>query len=97
MDAPRVECRTPTPGRTGVKHIPAWKFDLLRGIILDLLATEPRRFTDLADLVGQKIDPETRRKLGSVGWHVTTVKLELEVRGDIRRQPKVAPQMLELG
>ncbi|MCZ7544494.1 MAG: hypothetical protein M5R40_13685 [Anaerolineae bacterium] len=31
---------------------------------------------------------------GSVGWHVTTVKLDLEARGLIERVPQSRPQRL---
>lgn len=35
--------------------------------------------------------------MGKLGWHVVTVKLELEVRGEIRRTSDKSPQILTLG
>lgn len=96
MAADRVACRTPNPDKPGVTNIPAWKFDLLRGIILDLLKDGEVRFSDLASLVSERLDDDQKAQLGSVGWHVTTVKLELEVRGEIARDPGPGPQRIRL-
>lgn len=88
----KVACRTPAKGRDGVTNIPAWKFDLLRGHILDIAAA-PVAFADLPRLVGERLTADEAARLGSLGWHVTTVKLELEVRGELRRLDG-APQRL---
>ncbi|MEL6645541.1 MAG: hypothetical protein AAFQ79_16540 [Pseudomonadota bacterium] len=36
-----------------------------------------------------------RADLGAIGWHVTTVKLEPELRSEIRRLPGTTPQQIE--
>jgi hypothetical protein len=50
--------------------------------------------SDLPGLVAAALTPEEREQLGSVGWYTATVKLELEVRGEIRRVPGASPQRL---
>ena len=90
-----VECRTPTPGKKP-KRIARWKFDAVRRAILAVL---PRRgkgvlFTDLTGLVMEKLSAEERAQLGVPMWYVTTVKLELEVRGEIHRVQGESPQRL---
>jgi hypothetical protein len=52
------------------------------------------RFRELPARVARRIPAAQRRALGSISWYVTTVKLELEVRGEIRRLPGVSPQAL---
>ncbi|MEM7506635.1 MAG: hypothetical protein AAF415_07800 [Pseudomonadota bacterium] len=85
MAEPRVDCRTPNPDRSGITRIPEWKFDAVRATILAVLAEGPLAFSKLKDAVGGRLSSEDLEKLGSLGWHVTTVKLELEVRGEIVR------------
>ncbi len=94
MPAPKVACRTPTPGKTGITHISAWRFDCLRHAILAELARGEVAFADLTRRVRMRLDDELLARLGSVGWNVTTVKLELEVRGEIERVPDARPQRL---
>lgn len=93
---PQVACRTPTPGRSGVTNIPQWRFDIIRGAIIDVIATEEVRFADLPDLVRDRLSEEVKGRLGSIGWNVTTVKLEMEVRGEIIRLEGKGPQRLIL-
>lgn len=45
----------------------------------------------LPHLLAAALTPERRANLGSVGWYATTVKLALEVRGEIRRVPGASP------
>ena len=54
-------------------------------------------FSALPSRVRERLSEEELGKLGSVGWHATTVKLELEVRGEISRVAGVTPQQLKLG
>jgi hypothetical protein len=91
----KIVCRTPGPGKK-TKRIERWKFDAVRAAIL---ATLPRRgdgmrFLDLAPEVQRLLKPELRTKLGSVSWYTTTVKLAMEVRGEIARVPGTSPQRL---
>ncbi len=93
----RVACRTPAEGRSGVTNIPAWKFEAVRRAILDELATGDLLNKDLRDRVGARLRAEDLANLGKLGWHVVTVKLELEVRGEVVRVPGASPLRLTLG
>lgn len=53
-------------------------------------------FSALSGEVRRRLAAATLETLGSVGWHSTTVKLELEVRGEIGRLPGKGPQRLVL-
>ncbi|MBL8520831.1 MAG: hypothetical protein JNK75_09165 [Betaproteobacteria bacterium] len=90
----QVVCKTPTPGKAPVA-IEAWKHACVRRAILDVLPRDGdgMRFIDLPDAVRRQLGPEELRTLGSVSWYVTTVKLDLEVKGEVRRQPGT-PQRL---
>ena len=90
----KIGCRTPAEGRDGVTNIPKWKFDLVRDAILSV-AAQPVLFKDLAPRVGERLSAEDRARLGSLGWHVTCVKLELEVRGEIKRLDAKGPQQIQ--
>jgi len=96
-DDTRVICHTPTPGKKPTR-IHKWKYDLLRGIILDILAGsgDGVEFRSLPGLIDARISPEQRAVLGSVSWYTTTVKLDMEVKGDIERVPGAKPQRLRL-
>jgi hypothetical protein len=91
----QVLCRTPTPDKQP-KRIEAAKFALVRRAILAVVPHQRKGvlFRDLSRLVAARLSPQERRGLGSVPWYVTTVKLELEVRGEIRRLSGVTPQRL---
>ncbi len=91
----KVACRTPAKGRDGVTNIPAWKFDAVRGAILEALADGPVFYKDLNDAVAEQLDSETLEGLGKLGWHVVTVKLEMEVRGEIARLDVKGPQQIK--
>ncbi|HEX9795358.1 MAG TPA: hypothetical protein VGA52_00055 [Anaerolineales bacterium] len=97
MGADRVECLNPVKGKASV-HIDRWKYDRLRQLILAILPAEAPgvRFADLPGLIAERLDPDERDRLGSVSWYTTSVKLDLEARGEIRRLPKVSPQELVL-
>jgi hypothetical protein len=91
----RVLCQTPTPGKQGTR-IPQWKFEALRGAILEVL---PRNgtgleFRELPALVERALPDQDRKRIGSIPWHTVTVKLHMEVMGDIERIPGAIPQRL---
>lgn len=90
----KVACRTPAEGRDGVTNIPAWKFDAVRAAILDALSDGPILYKDLNGAVEARLDDQTLADLGKLGWHVVTVKLELEVRGEIERLDVKGPQQI---
>ena len=89
----KVTCQTPTPGKKSTR-IARWKYAAVREAILDSLShpSEGVLFKDLAGLVGERLSPEIKRNLGSLGWYTTTVKLDLEVKGEIRRLKNSGPQ-----
>jgi hypothetical protein len=91
----KVECKNPTEGKTTVK-IEKWKYDVVRRAILNILKTQPDGvlFSELAEMVGQNLSEYEKQNLGKVGWYTITVKLDLEVRGEIRRVEKSSPQRL---
>ena len=93
----KVACRTPAEGRDGVTNIPRWKYEAVRGAILEAVDEAGPRglpFAKLPNAVKDRLRDETLERLGSVGWHVTTVKLEMEVAGEIRRRRGIVPQQI---
>ena len=93
----RVTCRTPNEGRTGVTRIPRWKYNIVRSAILTELEKSDLAFVDLTGRITEQLNVDIRKNLGSIGWHVTTVKLELEVKKEIQRYQKQGKQWLTLG
>jgi hypothetical protein len=91
----KVECRTPTPGKKPTR-IERWKFDAIRRAILEAVRADKGGvlFSDLTEEVRQRLSADELQSVGSLMWYVTTVKLELEVRDEIRRVPGETPQRL---
>lgn len=88
-----IETLNPDATKQGVR-IEKSKYDLMRASILDVLhAHGPTTFSQLAAWVDERL---SRTFDGSVMWYYTTVKLDLEARGEIRRVPKSKPQLIEL-
>ena len=82
-----IICKTPTPGKSPTR-IPKWKYDAVRAAIVKLLSLEGEiYFSELPEKVAATLDGETKAALGSIAWHVTTVKLHMETEGEIRRMP----------
>ena len=80
-------------GKEGV-NIEREKYDLLRCTILEVLdGTDRLSFKALREEIKQRIGKDFK---GSVSWYYTTVKLDLEARGEIERVPGSKPQMLRL-
>lgn len=78
-------------GKAGV-NIDKEKYDAVRAAILDSLRQSGTiTFSDLTDAVREKLADSFA---GSISWYVTTVKLDLEARGEIARVPKSSPQRL---
>lgn len=91
-------CRTPTPGGKPTR-IPAWKYDTIAETIRAEIAAAGEhgmRFKDLPEAVAAHLDAEVAGRIGSIGWHVTTVKLEMEVRGEFVRRKSSDGQRLWL-
>lgn len=100
MSKDRVACRTPTKNKSGQTAIPRWKFDAVRDAVLAaVVAAGPDglAFSALPAAVGERLSDDERARLGSLGWHVTTVKLELEVRGELARLPGTPQRLIVPG
>jgi hypothetical protein len=95
VKGPKVMCRTPTPGKKGVR-IDKWKYDLIRKAILKAVSKGKAGipFRDLSKRVRENLTPAEIKELGSISWYTTTVKLDLEVRGEIERVEGAKPQRL---
>lgn len=91
----KILCETPTPGKKPTR-IARWKYEVIRAAILKILPDEPPgiSFKELPNLVAEALQEDIKSRLGSVGWYTTTVKLALEVKGEIRRVPGLNPQHL---
>ena len=91
----KVLCQTPSKGKSA-KNIPQWKYDLLRAAIRKVVPKnkEGVEFSKLFDLVKREVSADDRAKLGSLPWYTTTVKLHLEVIGELERVPDSKPQRL---
>ncbi|MCI5043982.1 MAG: hypothetical protein MRY72_04735 [Aquisalinus sp.] len=94
-DTEKIYCETPTGG-AGV-NIPRWKYAAIRDVILDATkaaGVEGVLFSDLPTLLQEKLPPATLEKLGSIKWHLTAVKLDMEVKGELKRLERKGPQRL---
>lgn len=79
--------------KQGVK-ISREKYETIRNAILCVLQTEKEMsFMNLSRAVEKQVGHSFS---GSVMWYVTTVKLDLEARGQIKRVPNSRPQLLQL-
>ena len=94
----KVLCRTPTPGKKPTR-IERAKFERLRRAILACVprSTPGVEFQKLPSLVRARLTRSERASIGSLNWYVTVVKLELEVRGELRRIAGSQPQRLVRG
>ena len=95
MDNDKVLCETPTPGKQATR-IDRWKYDAVRRAILDSVENHKDGvlFKELPALVEGQLSGEEKKQLGSVSWYTTTVKLDMEVKGEISRVPCATPQRL---
>ena len=97
MSLERIACRT--PNADGITNIPVWKFDVIRVAIINAITDAGQDgllFSELTGEVRKRLSASELKDLGSVGWHTTTVKLELEGRGEIDRVAGKSPQRLFL-
>jgi len=82
----------PEPAKQGVR-IDQTKYKTVRNAILhNLRQYGSMTFTQLGALVEEELRDDFA---GSVTWYYTTVKLDLEARGEIRRVPDSRPQVIE--
>jgi len=79
--------------KQGVK-ISKEKYDIIRKAILSTLDTQNEiTFMNLSRAVEREVNGTFD---GSVMWYVTTVKLDLEARGEVKRVPNSRPQLVKL-
>jgi len=83
----------PEEGKQGV-NISRAKYDMIRQAILNAVRSQGSiSFKGLVSLIDYNL---RNRFEGSVSWYVTTVKLDLEARGEIERIPGEREQILRL-
>jgi len=79
--------------KQGVK-ISKEKYEMIRKAILCVLETKKEiSFMNLSRAVEKEVNGNFE---GSVTWYVTTVKLDLEARGQIKRVRNSRPQLVKL-
>ncbi len=95
MGEPRVETLHPDPAKRGPR-IPRWKYAAVRDALLEVVPGNAPgvAFQALPDLVRRRLSKDALAELGSVSWHVTVVKLDLEARGKLTRIKSPGPQRL---
>ena len=70
------------------------KYEMIRKAILSALHTQKEMtFMNLSRAVEKEVNGNFD---GSVMWYVTTVKLDLEARGVVKRVPHSRPQLVRL-
>lgn len=93
MNEDRIMTMHPDPEKSGVR-ISQGKYEIIRTAILKAIKSRGTlTFNDLLKEVNQELEASFE---GSVSWYVTTVKLDLETRGEIERIPGSSPQILQL-
>lgn len=93
----RIACFTPAKGRDGSTRIPAWKYRLIQTRITEAVSeagVDGCLFSDLRKIVKDRIRDEEKRAIGSIDWHVTTIKLNMEVDGELARLHAKGPQRI---
>jgi hypothetical protein len=86
--------RTLHPEKKRGVNISREKYEIIRKAILCVLETEREMtFMNLSRAVEKEVNGTFE---GSVTWYVTTVKLDLEARGKIKRVHHSRPQLVKL-
>jgi hypothetical protein len=89
----KILTRHPEKGKQGVRISKA-KYDQIEEAITSTMqAGGELTFNQLTETVEKKLKGKFD---GSVAWYVTTVKLDLEARGVIKRVSQAGPQRLRL-
>lgn len=98
MHEDKTYCLNPDPSKACTR-VDRWKYNLVRDILLELIPADPPgvAFKDLASLVQGRLSAADSVRLGSTGWYTTTVKPDLEARGEIRKVEDRSPQYLVRG
>ena len=86
--------RTLHPEKKQGVNISREKYEVIRkAIMLTLRAQKEISFMNLSRAVEKEVNGTFE---GSVMWYVTTVKLDLEARGTVKRVPNSRPQLVKL-
>jgi hypothetical protein len=86
--------RTLHPEKKQGVNISKEKYEIICKAILAVLKTQ-KEMTFMA--LSRAVEKDVRGKFeGSVMWYVTTVKLDLEARGTVKRVPNSRPQLVKL-
>ena len=90
----KVTIRTLHPEKKQGVNISKEKYEIIREAIMCVLKTEKEiSFMNLSRAVEKELKGNFD---GSVTWYVTTVKLDLEARGIVKRVPNSRPQLVKL-
>jgi hypothetical protein len=93
MDEEKFLTLHPEEGKRGV-NISRTKYEMVRQAILDAVRSQGTiTYQGLVSLVEYSL---RNRFEGSIPWYVTTVKLDLEARGEIERVAGPGEQKLSL-
>jgi len=86
--------RTLHPDKKQGVNISKEKYEIIRKAIFSTLKQNREMpFMKLA----RAVEKEVRGTFdGSVTWYVTTVKLDMEARGEVKRVPNSRPQLVKL-
>jgi hypothetical protein len=86
--------RTLHPEKKQGVNISREKYEIICEAILSVLRTQKEMtFMNLSRAVEKEVHGNFE---GSVTWYVTTVKLDLEARGLVKRVPGSRPQLVKL-
>lgn len=86
--------RTLHPAKKQGVNISREKYEVIRTAILCVLqAQKEMPFMKLSRAVEKEVNGNFD---GSVMWYVTTVKLDMEARGEVKRVPNSRPQLVKL-
>ncbi|MGE5641702.1 MAG: DUF6958 family protein [Byssovorax cruenta] len=86
--------RTLHPEKKQGVNISKVKYEIIRKAILSTLHTQKEMtFMNLSRAVEKEVNGNFE---GSVMWYVTTVKLDLEARGVVKRVQNSRPQLVRL-
>ena len=86
--------RTLHPAKKQGVNISREKYDVIRNAILCVLQTQKEMpFMKLSRAVEKEVNGNFD---GSVMWYVTTVKLDMEARGELKRVQNSRPQLVKL-
>jgi hypothetical protein len=90
----KEKIRTLHPEKKQGVNISREKYEIIRKAILCVLETQKEiTFMNLSRAVEREVNGNFE---GSVTWYVTTVKLDMEARGEIKRVTHSRPQLVRL-